>query len=165
VASSARRKEATVDHPVDLLPPGPVRARTVLDRLATIAFRCGTAAARGVATAAGWVWTNFLPWLFPLLARVVARALRHRAAAALGRLAVAITWRLGVVVVLAVAILLVTAAPAYAARLAEADLWNLAAYVQGPQPAAPSGTVALVVSAIVVLAVVSSHSNHHHDQW
>ena len=97
----------------------------------------------------------------------MARALRLRSAAALRRLAVGISWRLAAVVVLAVAVLLVAEAPAYAARLAEADPWNLAAYVQGPRPPAPSGTVALVVASIVVLAVVSSHSNHHHhhDHW
>lgn len=154
-----------MDHPADLFTSGPLR--TVLDRLATVALRCGTAVARGLAAAAGWVWTDLLPWLFPLLARVVARALRLRTAAALGRLAVAIAWRLAVVVILAVAILLVTAAPAYAAQLAEADPWNLAALVQGPRPPAPSGTGALVVAAILVLAVVSSHSghHHHHDDW
>jgi hypothetical protein len=166
VASSARRKEATVDHPADLLTSGPLRIRTVLDRLAAMALRCGSVTARALAAAAGWVWSDLLPWLFPLLARVVARALHRRSAAALGRLVVAIAWRLAVVVVLAVAILLVTAAPAYAAQLAEADLWNLAAYFQDPRPPAPSGTVALVLASIVVLAVVSSHSNHHHhDHW
>jgi hypothetical protein len=165
--AAPRRKEATVDHPADLLPRGFDRTRTVLDRLATIALRCGTAAARGLAVAAGWVWSDLLPWLFPLLARVVARALRRRSAAALGRLVVAITWRLAVVVVLAVAILLVTAAPAYAAELAESDLWNLAGHIGGRVGEAPSGTVALVAASIVVLAVVSSHSghHHHHDDW
>jgi hypothetical protein len=156
-----------VDHPANLLPPGLARARTVLARLVVIALRCWTAAVSGAA-AARWVWTDVLPWLFPLLARQVARARRHRAAAALLRLAVAIAWRLAVVVVLAVAILLVTAAPAYAAQLAEADLWTLAGHVGGRAGEAPSGTVALVVASIVVLAVVSSHSghhHHHHDDW
>jgi hypothetical protein len=167
MASSTRRKEATVDHPANLLPPGLARTRTVLARLVVIALRCWTAAVRGAAAAARSLWTDVLPWLFPLLARQVARARRHRAATALLRLAVAVAWRLAVVVVLAVAILLVTAAPAYAAQLAEADLWTLAGHIGGRAGEAPSGTVALVVASIVVLASVSSHSghHHHHDDW
>ena len=168
MASSTRRKEATVDHPADLLPPGLARIRTVLARLVAIALRCLTVVGRGAAAASRWVWTDLLPWLFPLLARVVARALRDRSAAALLRLAVAITWRLAVVVVLALAIVLVAAAPAYAAQLAEADLWQLAGHIEGRVGEAPSDTVALVVASIVVLAAVTSHSghhHHHHDDW
>jgi hypothetical protein len=164
--AAPRRKEATVDHPADLLPSGPAGTRTVLVRFATVALRCGTAVVRGAAAAACWVWTDLLPWLLPLLARRVARARRHRSAAILRQLAVAIAWRLAVVVVLAVAVLLVTAAPAYGAQLAEADLWSLARDVEGPRREVPSGTVALVVASIVVLAAVSSHSDHHHhDHW
>ena len=155
-----------MDHPADLLPRGFDRTRAVLARLVVIALRCWTALVRGAAAAARRVWIDVLPWVFPLLARQVARARRHRAPAVLLRLAAAIAWRLAVVVVLAFAILLVTAAPAYAAQLAEADLWQLADHLGGRVGEAPSGTVALVAASIVVLAAVSSHSgHHHHDDW
>jgi hypothetical protein len=78
----------------------------------------------------------------------------------------AVTARLlGIATVLAVAVMAVSAAPAYAARLARAGLWNLAPFFDGPRPDVSSNGLAMVMATIVVLAVVSAHSGRHHDHW
>jgi hypothetical protein len=141
-----------VDQPADLLPTTSVRYRTTLARLSTIALHSASAVRRSAAVA-WWFGTDALPWL------------AARLAAALPRPSAATVRRLGSATILAVAIIAVSVAPAYAARLARADLWNLARFFDGPQPDVSSDGLVLVLASIVVLAVVSAHSGRHHDHW
>jgi hypothetical protein len=143
-----------MDQPADLLSHTPVRLRSILAHLSRTGLWHSAAVAR-------WCWTDALPWLADRLAAALSRL----SATVLRWLTATAARRLAITTILAFAVIAVTAAPAYAARLARADLWNLAPLLDGSRPDVASNTLATVLASIVVLAVVSAHSGRHHDHW